>query len=59
MCILQNIYTKFRILKMLMSYSIFFYFFGKKTIKINKKKRIQRLGDIRPDPGTTQKGVHQ
>lgn len=37
-------------------------FLGKRKIKLNikkKKKQIQRSGDIRPDPGKTQKGMHR
>jgi hypothetical protein len=26
---------------------------------INKKRTIQRLGDMKPDPGTTQKGIQR
>lgn len=35
-------------------------FLGKRKIKLNKiKKQIQRSGDIRPDPGKTQEGMHR
>jgi len=33
------------------------FFLGKRQNTLNKKE-IQRLGDIRPDPGKTQMGIH-
>jgi len=34
------------------------FFFSQKEQYIKKNKKIQRLGDIKPDPGTTQMGIH-
>jgi hypothetical protein len=37
----------------------FIYFFMQNKIKLNKKKEIQRLRDIKLNPGTTKTEIHR
>jgi hypothetical protein len=36
-----------------------FFFLSKRINILNKKHKVQRLGDIKPDPATNQKEIHR